>query len=337
MKTTVALYHRFGPPLEVLEVAQRELEAPGAGEVLVDEILAPINPADLNTLEGIYPIRPDHFPAVPGVEGVATVREVGAGVESLEPGMRVLLPHRYGTWRSAGVLPAEGLIVVPEGVPLLEAAMMKINPATAWRMLHDFVPPQPGGWVLQNAANSAVGRHVIAMAKTLGLRTVNLVRRPELVDELLGEGADVVLLDEERPPIAEATGGEPIHLALNAVGGESVLRLAGALAPGGTVVTYGAMSRRAAKLPAGMLIFNDLAFRGFWVSRWYQQAAQGESEAMFAHLFELARTGVIRTPVEQVVPVEEIIAAVTRAQEGGRSGKIVIGQLPTPPEGAALA
>ncbi len=324
-----ALYRQYGNPSEVLEVTSGDPGSPGPGQALVTGIVAPINPADLNTIEGKYPIQPP-LPAVPGVEGVGIVEAVGPGTmpPGLIPGARVLLPHGFGSWREAGILEAKALTPVPGEVPLHEAAMLKINPATAWRMLHDFVPPERGSWIIQNASNSAVGRHVIALARELGVKTVNLVRRPELIDELTAAGADVVLPDDEhaRREIAARTGGAPIRLGLNAVGGESATRVAGALTAGGTMVTYGAMSRQPVKIPNGLLIFNDLRCRGFWISKWYQKAGAEDLHAMFSRLFELARLGVIRTPVEQVYPVEEVRAAVLHATRGGRGGKILLGR-----------
>lgn len=335
MKTT-AIYHQHGNPLDVLRVTQVDPGTPGPGQALVTRILAPINPADLNAIEGTYPIRPP-LPAVPGVEGVGVVEAVGPGVmeradaTGIKPGATVLLPHGYGTWREAGVLAIDQLTAVPEGVPFREAAMLKINPATAWRMLHDFVAPEPdkpGAWIIQNAANSAVGRHVIAIARELGLKTINLVRRPELIAELTRAGADAVILDDEsvREKVKEHTGDASVRLALNAVGGESATRMAGTLAPGGTVVTYGAMSRQAVKLPAGLLIFKDLRFVGFWVSHWYKTADPADRQAMFMRLFDLARRGVVRTQVERVYPVSEAREAVARAMESGRHGKILLGE-----------
>ena len=323
--TASVLYHEYGNPTDVLKVTSGDPGAPGPGQVLVTGITAPINPADLNTIEGKYPIRPP-LPAVPGVEGAGVIANAGPGV-ALQPGTAVLLPSGYGTWREAGILDADQLIAVPEGVPFLEAAMLKINPATAWRMLHDFVVPEPGAWVIQNAANSAVGRHVIAIARELGLRTVNLVRRPELIEELTAAGGDVVLVDDETAveQIKARTERSPIRLALNAVGGDSATRVANVLANGGTVVTYGAMSRQPVKIPNGLLIFKDLRFRGFWVSRWHKAATPDERQAMFTQLFELAKRGVIETPVERIYPVAEALEAVIHANQSQRSGKILLG------------
>ena len=323
----IVVYRQYGVPAETVEVEEVALGEPGPGQVLVSNILAPINPADLNTIEGKYAVRYP-LPATPGIEGVGTVAAVGFDVTMLKPGMTVLLPHGYGTWREAGIVEAEKVFPVPEGVPYAEAAMIKVNPATAWRMLHDFVAPQAGAWVIQNAANSGVGRAVIAIAKKLGLRTVNLVRRPELIDELTALGADVVLLDDEHAneEIKTRTERAKILLGLNSVGGESATRVASALVQGGKMITFGAMSRQPLKLPTGLLIFKDIQARGFWMTRWYQSATEADRKAMFDALFEMAKAGAFKTPVEHIYPVEEIKQAVTHALQGGRGGKILIGK-----------
>ena len=326
--TKTVVYRQYGVPAETVEVLEAEIGSPGPGQVLVSDILAPINPADLNTIEGKYPVRYP-LPSTPGIEGVGRVAEVGFDVTGLKPGMAVLLPHAYGTWREAGIVEAAKLIPIPEGVPYAEAAMIKVNPASAWRMLHDYVTPEPGAWVIQNASNSAVGRAVIAIAQKIGLRTVNLVRRPELIEELTAAGGDVVLLDnaEANEAIKARTNGAKILLGLNSVGGESASRVASALASGGKMLTFGAMSRRPLLLPTGLLIFKDIQILGFWMTRWYQKATEAELHAMFAELFEMAKTGAFKTPVEKVYPITEIKAAVAHALQGSRGGKILIGKV----------
>jgi len=204
--------------------------------------------------------------------------------------------------------------------------MLRINPATALLMLREYVKLQPGEWVIQNAANSAVGRCVIRLARHFGWRTANIVRRPELEDDLEAEGADLVVVEGENvaDEVKAATDGAPIRLALNAVGGDSAVRLGGALAPGGVVVTYGAMARQPLRIPNGLLIFQDIAWRGFWVSRWYRNAGAAAAAAVLSELCELAASGVIATPVEAVYPLGEIARAIEHAQRSGRSGKILL-------------
>ena len=323
-KVSVIVYKEYGDPVKTICLEQRELPELQSGEVLVEVKAAAINPADLNTIEGKYPVRPA-LPAVPGIEGVGIVSATGPEVAGLKVGAVVLLPHGLGTWREAVVVPEKDLIEIPSDVPLEQAAMLKINPPTAWRMLHDFVTLKPGDWMIQNAANSGVGRATIQIAQALGIRTVNVVRRPELVDELKAEGADVVLLegDDLKERVKAATGGAKIRLGFNSVGGESALNLANTLANGGVIVTFGAMSKQPLRIPNGLLIFKDLSWRGFWLTRWYQQAGKEERDAMFAALIPLVRNGKLKSKIERTYPLAQAQEALTRAQEGKRDGKIL--------------
>src|SRR5205814_2581726 len=132
-----------------------------------------------------YPVRPE-LPATPGFEGAGVIVELGTGVKNLG-GALVILPHNVGTWRDAVAVKADELVVVPDGIEPVQAAMLKINPLTAWRLLHDYVDLQKGDWLIQNAANSAAGRDVIRITHELGYKTVNVVRRAELIDELRAE------------------------------------------------------------------------------------------------------------------------------------------------------
>ncbi len=326
MKKTisVARYERHGIPLEVLELREEPLPSAGTGEVLVRMRAAPINPADLNAIEGKYPGRRE-VPAVPGFEGIGVVEEVGAGVTGFKTGDAVILPHNIGTWREALTVDARELVVVPPGLDPIQGAMLKINPLTAWRLLHGYVQLHKGDWLIQNAANSGAGRAVIQIARELGYRTVNLVRRSELVEELKESGADVVLLDDEnvRDELRKALGSSPIRLGLNCVGGDSALRVANALACGGTMVTFGSMSLQPLKVPVGLLIFKDLRVRGIWINRWYDEATQEERMAAFRPLFEMAKRGLLKTPVEKIYPLGDYKEALTHAAKSERSGKIV--------------
>jgi len=318
------VYETHGNPSEVLRLERREIPAPAADEAVVALKAAPINPADLNAIEGKYPVRPP-LPATPGFEGAGIVIEVGAAVKNVSLGAMVILPHDLGTWREACIVKAEHLIVVPQEIDPIQAAMLKINPMTAWRMLHDFVQLRPRDWLIQNAANSAAGRAVIQISRELGYRTVNIVRRPELIEELREEGGDVVLVDGKklRDEVKDATHGAAIRLALNAVGGENALRVARTLASEGTMVTYGAMSLQPLCIPNGMFIFKNLRFTGFWVNKWYDGATPPQRAETFAPLFEMAKRGLLRAKVEKMYPLKEAKAAVAHASQAKRRGKIV--------------
>jgi len=320
----VAVYERHGNPPDVLRVESQPWPAPAPDEVVVKMRAAPINPADLNQIEGKYPVRPE-LPAIPGFEGAGVVVEIGADVKSVTNGALVIVPHNIGTWRDAIAVKADELVIIPAGIEPVDAAMLKINPMTAWRLLHDYVDLKKGDWLIQNAANSAAGRAVIQIARELSYKTVNVVRREELIDELRSEGGDVVLVDGEnlRNQAKNATGGASIRLALNSVGGDSALRLANCLAPASTMVTFGAMSLQPLKIPNGLLIFKDLRFRGIWINKWYDNATKEQRMETFRSLFDMAKRGLLKAKVEKAYPLAEARAAVARAAQGKRSGKII--------------
>jgi len=320
----VAVYETHGNPADVLRVETEPWPTPSSDGAVVQMRAAPINPADLNQIEGKYPVRPQ-LPATPGFEGAGVVIGVGRSVKDLTVGALVILPHNLGTWRDAVAVKASELVAVPPDIDPVHAAMLKINPMTAWRLLHDYVDLKSGDWLIQNAANSAAGRAVIQIARELGFKTVNVVRREELIDELRAEGGDVVLVDDEslREKVKIATGNAPIRLGLNAVGGSSALRLANCLAPESTMVTFGAMSLQPLKIPNGLLIFKDLRFRGIWINKWYDNATKQERMEAFQSLFEMAKRGLLKTKVEKAYPLSEAEAAVTHAAQGKRRGKII--------------
>src|SRR6478736_461485 len=149
---------------EVLRLEEEKLPAPAADETLVRVLAAPINPADLNSIEGKYPIKAP-LPATPGMEGAGTVIEIGSAVRDLAVGAQVILPHSFGTWREMAVIAAEKLVATPSEIEAIQAAMLKVNPITAWRMIHDFISLQKGEWLIQNAANSGAGQCVIQIAR----------------------------------------------------------------------------------------------------------------------------------------------------------------------------
>jgi len=162
----------FGNAVEGLEYVDiPEPDAPGPDHVLIGVEFSPINPNDLMVARGIYAFRPS-LPAVIGNEGVGRVLAVGPGVESVKIGDRVLAPSGSFTWREQIIASAGDLSALPPDADPAQLAMLAINPPTAALLLSEFVYLQPGEWVVQNAANSGVGRWVIAFAKTRGLKTV---------------------------------------------------------------------------------------------------------------------------------------------------------------------
>ena len=316
--------HRGPVPQDVIEAANFELPPLAAGEVLVEVIAAPINPSDVLTLTGDYGSLPP-LPAIGGNEGVGRVLEVGEGVTHLSPGQRVLLPVGSGTWTTHLTSDARLLVPLPAAGDAVQLSMLAVNPPTAALLLRE-VDLQPGEWVLQNAANSAVGGYLMQLARERGLRTVNIVRREDAVDAVRADGGDVVLVDGDdlAARVRAETQGERVRLAVDAVGGGSTERLAQALAPGGTVINYGAMSGEPCAMSPASLIFRGISLRGFWLARWFKTAEPDARHALFAELATLIARGVLHARVDATYAIADIKQAVAAAASGGRAGKIVL-------------
>ena len=320
-----ARYTRRGPvPQDVVSADSFDVAAPAAGQVLVEVLAAPITPSDVLTLTGDYGSLPP-LPAIGGNEGVGRVIATGDGVTAPRVGQTVLLPVGCGTWSTHLVLDAAALVPLPDGADPVQLSMLAINPPTA-KLLLDAVPLQPGDWVVQNAANSAVGGYLVQLAKARGLQTVNVVRRESAVDGVRALGADAVLVDGDdlAARVAAATGGAKIALAIDAVGGMATERLAQALAPGGTVINYGAMGGEACTISPASLIFRGITLRGFWLARWFKTVDAGTRNALFAELVAMIAAGRLHAPVHATYGIDAIRDAVAAAAAGGRSGKIVV-------------
>ena len=246
-------------------------------------------------------------------------------VAHVKPGDRVLLPGP-GTWRARFKTAAKMVFALPEGVDPQQLAMLRVNPPTAWLMLHDYVAPKPGQWVIQNAANSGVGHCLIRFAREAGAKTVNVVRRAELADELRAFGADVVLTDgpDLDARVRDAIGGGALPLAIDAVGGSATERLARCLDDGGTVVNYGALSGEACMLDVRETIFRDVSLRGFWLRRWFMQTPPEKIAALYRDLAARLGDGRLAVEVEAVYPIRRIKEALAHAARGGRKGKILV-------------
>ncbi|WP_296577611.1 zinc-dependent alcohol dehydrogenase family protein [Phreatobacter sp.] len=320
----------FGDPAATIRLKDLpEPPSPGPGEVTVEMLVLNINPSDLLQIQGLYGTSRPPLPFIPGGEAVGRIAAVGAGVSGLALG-DIVSPMILNCWVERVNMKAGLVMTLPADIDLKQAAMLKGNPATAEALLSDQVALQPGDWLMQNAANSAVGTFLVKLAAQRGIKTLNVVRRADAVAGVTAAGGTAVFADALddarafRKRVQEATGGAPVKLAIDAIGGAATGVMAAALADGGTVVNYGLLSGEPCRIDAQHLIFRKITLKGFWLIHWFQDAGRARIAETYGRIARGMAEGTLTTPVAEVVPMAEAARAMTLAGAGGRAGKVLM-------------
>jgi len=308
---------KYGKPEEGLRPVEiAEPGDPKALQILIRVEYAPINDSDLLVASGLYAVHPI-LPSVVGNEGAGRVLAVGAGVRNVKIGDRVVIPRGVFSWAEKVLAPAEDAVVLPAEIDPQQAAMLSINPPAAALLLEEFVSLKPGDWIVQNAANSGVGRAVIAFARQKGLRTINIVRRPELVHELKEIGADVVLLagPNTGAEANRATGGALARLALDGVSGDATGTLLEIVSWDAKIVCYAAPTREPIKVNPLGLVAKRASIHPFFM--YYPDYLPRIPEKIRAAAALVANRQ-LRAPIAAVYPARQFERALAHALAGGK-------------------
>lgn len=322
------VFDHFGEPAEVLALRDVPMPELGAGQVRVRMLAAPINPSDLMVVRGTYGKLPT-LPATPGFEGVGVVEAAGSGMlGKFYVGKRVIVPNSLtGSWAEYAVVPTKQAIPVSAKVPLEQAAMFLVNPATAFVMTRRVLDVQPGAWLLQTAAGSALGRMVIRLGKRFGFRTINVVRRKEQVAELQALGGDVVLAEvdgELSSQVAKVTNGAGVPYAIDPVGGTTGSEVVRSLAVGGRMLVFGTLSPDPLSFSPRELMSRNASVSGFWLGQWMAQQNLLGKLQLIRTLTGLILEGVLASEVGESFPLDRIADAVRTAEQPGRGGKSLL-------------
>jgi NADPH:quinone reductase-like Zn-dependent oxidoreductase len=327
------VFEEFGEPADVLETRDLREPSPGPGEVRVRMLASPVNPSDLLMVRGSYGVRPA-LPATPGFEGVGIVEEAGSGfLGKLLVGKRVAALNRGGgNWSEQVVIRAKEAIPLARDLPLEQAAMFFVNPAAAFVMTRLVLKVPPGGWLLQTAAGSALGRMVIRLGKRFGFRTLNVVRRDEQCDELKQLGGDTVLVfDPERhddakfrEQVAVITEKQGVPFAIDAVGGRTGSAVVACLGAGGRMLVYGTLTDDNLSFSPRHLMGPTACIEGFWLARWMENQGLWRKLRLVKRITGLMREGVLITDVGRCFALEQIADAVREAETSGRGGKVLL-------------
>ena len=316
---------QFGDPTSVLGIEDVDTPEPGPGQARVRLLLSPIHNHDLWTVSGNYGFKPE-MPARAGTEAVGVVEALGDGVEHLEVGQRVASASTFGVWAEQFVADAAALIPVPDGLPDEVAAQLVSMPFSAISLL-DSLHLEEGDWLIQNAANGAVGRMVAQLAPSRGINVVGLVRRAEGVEELAAQGIERVVAtdsDEWKDQVAQITGGAAISVGVESVGGAAAGDVLSLLGENGTLVVFGAMASPTLELSSGDVIFKQATVRGFWGSKVSAAMPAEDRGRLMQELFARLSDGTLTLPVEATYSLSEIADAARANFAPGRVGKILL-------------
>lgn len=322
------MFDQFGEPADVLSVREVPMPEPGPGQVRVRMIASPVNPSDLLVVRGRYGVLPK-LPASVGFEGVGVVDAVGPGLLGwLVKGKRVaVLNNKGGNWSEYAVIPARQARPVADDLPDEQVASFFVNPASVLAMVRHVLAVPQGQWLLQSAAGSALGRMVIKLARHDGIKTANVVRRPEAIDELKALGADVVISSSDGP-IAEQvralTGTYGVRYALDPVGGDTGTGVFESLAEDGRMLVYGTLSGEPLRVDPRRMIAGKRVVEGFWLGHWAREKNIPQMLLLFREIAAMIRSGVLATEVGATFPLESVVDAVRAAEVVGRRGKVLL-------------
>jgi NADPH:quinone reductase-like Zn-dependent oxidoreductase len=320
-----------GEPSDVLRLQSRPIPQPGPGQVRIRVTTVPVHASDLHTVRGRYGFTPE-FPTVPGIESVGVIDELGSGTDDLTTGQRVITIGVTGTWQEYVIADAERVLSVPDGMSNSTAAQLLSNPLTAVILTGDELDVRPGEWLLQTAAGSTVGQSVIQLGEHLGFKTLNVVRRRTAVEEILALGGDAVICTEDEDllgRVAEIAGHEGVSKAIDCVSGQVGADVSQALAPGGELVVYGALSTHRQTDPdkltipvfARSLIYERKTVRGFWLFRWFGEAPKDRVTAAIERTVQMADSGALRVPEGQPITLEKFRQAIDLAEAPAHGSK----------------
>jgi NADPH:quinone reductase-like Zn-dependent oxidoreductase len=289
-------------------------------EVLIKMLAAPINPTDLLLITNRHIFEPK-LPSPVGMEAVGKIIEKGKDVSGVNIGDIVALPYG-GNWSEYVNKKESDFFVLPDDLDIIQASMFSINPFTAIGLLEGL---KDGDWLLQNAANSAIGQMIISIAAKKGINTINIVRKESYARALYDLGANCVIDNDEalQQQIKEATGGKLVNRALDAIAGNATGKLYDCITDNGELWCYGLLASDDIILPATKIVFGNVVIKGYSRLKIFRNRTKEEIKLLVDEISSYIRDGVISTPVQQVFPITEAKQAVKLANEEGRQGKIV--------------
>lgn len=321
-----ALHDAFGDPAEVLYATDTDMPEPGEGQVRIRTLLSPIHNHDLWTVRGTYGYKPELPGAIGGSEAAGIVDAVGAGVDDNLMGQRVAVAGVHGTWAEYFLAPANGVMPLPEQISDDQGAQLIAMPFSAISLL-DSLKAEKGDWVIQTAANGAVGRIMAVLAKERGINLVNLVRRDAAAKDLRDAGTTNVIStsdDDWTRRVRETVGDGKVVSAIDSVGGDIAANLVDLLSSDGEMIVFGTATGALMPLSSGPLIMKQITVKGFWGARVGSEMDPERRESMMTELVTLAVHGKLPLATDGAYRLDQVTDAVTASLTPGRNGKVML-------------
>eukprot|EP00283_Hemiselmis_rufescens_P009806 CAMPEP_0173421948 /NCGR_PEP_ID=MMETSP1357-20121228/2847_1 /TAXON_ID=77926 /ORGANISM="Hemiselmis rufescens, Strain PCC563" /LENGTH=385 /DNA_ID=CAMNT_0014384915 /DNA_START=42 /DNA_END=1199 /DNA_ORIENTATION=+ len=325
----------FDPANPKVEVVTSDISFAAPGEVLIHVRARPLHPADAFSIKGLYPgFRPESFPAVPGMEGMGVIAQLGKGAKESCPdlavGMRVvpdwLDPATPRSWQDYVAVNCSNVVKVPGPVSDLAASQLQVNPMTVMGMIETLVPVDPEDkssvYILQSAGGSTLGKMLVQLAKHLGYKTISTVRRCEQADELKKLGADHVICtatDKVQEKVFEITKGAGAWGAVDAVAGEMTADLQDSVKANGKVLVYGALAGVAYKGSVISSLFRNVPVEGFWLPLWWLTMTHAQKKERMEGVLAFMATGVLTPHSGKVFNLDDAVTAIEDEARSARS------------------
>jgi NADPH:quinone reductase-like Zn-dependent oxidoreductase len=324
----VVRFHRFGGP-EVLSIDEVEIPAPGRGEVQIRVKALGLNRAEAMLRSGRY-IETASLPAGLGFEAAGVVEKIGADVEGMVPGdsVSIVPPQSQVRWPAYGELatfPAAHVVKHPASLGWEEAAAVWMQYVTAYGALIDLAKLQPAEFVVITAASSSVGLAAIQIARMVGAIPIAVTRTSEKKQPLLDAGAAHVIASAEEDLAARLTeiaGRENVRVVFDPIGGPAFEPLTAAMARGGILIEYGALSPDATPFPLFAVLTKSLTLRGYLVHEITADPVRLQAAKTF--VLDGLASGAFRPIIAKTFPFEEIVAAHRYLESNAQFGKIVV-------------
>ena len=310
-----------------VQLGDMPLPALKPGQVLIQVIMAPVNPSDLFFVQGSYG-QPRVQGNAAGFEGVGLVLASGGGktADALIGARVAFLGTVTGTWAAHAVSDAALCIPLRDDLRDADGAALIVNPLTAVALLERVREAGSDAFIL-NAAGSQLGRLILGLARDQGLKAVAVIRRDRDAQALRDLGAGEVLVSSAPDFTAQAGAAIKAHkprVLLDAVSDQVTADLFFAMPSGAQWVVYGKMSDEAPKLDQlGQLIFMNKRIEGFWLSRWLPAAPPDRRQAVIEDVQARFASGKWATRVAATLTLEQAIDGILPAMADS-AGKVML-------------